>query len=80
MYKKCFGLMRYLSVIIIRMNNFTFFLLLVILPWVKIPIVFITFLGFSGCFNSPILDYFDQNTSDTSYYHEGKCNDNCDIN
>ena len=62
------------------MNNFTFFLLLVILPWVKIPIVFIKFLGFGGCFNSPILDYFDQNTSDTSYYHEGKCNDNCDIN
>ena len=48
------------------MYNFAFFLFLVILPWVKIPIVFINFLGFGVLFNSPILDYFDQKTSNKS--------------
>ena len=62
------------------MNNVAFFLFLVILPWVKIPIVFIVFLCFSVFFSSPVHECFDQKTSHTSYYNQGKCYYDNDIN
>ena len=54
------------------MHNVTPFLFLVVLLLLEVPIIFIFFLGFGLFFNSPILDYFDQNTGDTSYYYKAE--------